>query len=148
MNRKNLIYFALIYIAIFGLYTINVNADVPRVTSLELDEETDTLSIGIRHGNPSSSHYIDEIEVEVNGEVETIELEEAQSSTTFTETYEVLVDIENLRSRVHCNVHGWSSWSQLELDEPEDGGRSIPGVPVSAILAALILVTLSLSRNR
>ena len=147
MNRKKLVYFNLIFIALFGVFIINVYADAPTVTSLDFGEETDTLSIGIRHGNPSSSHYIDEIELEVNGEVETIELEEAQSSTTFTETYEVTEDIESLRARVHCNFHGWSSWADLDSKEPEDGGGGVPGFTVGAVLAALLLVTLFLSRN-
>lgn len=76
--------FTLVSTVIFRVHP--VWADVPSVKNIEVwMSETDTiLSITIRHASPTSSHYVDKVEVDVNGTIQTIDLPPLpQSTVTF-----------------------------------------------------------------
>jgi len=107
---------------------------VPTVLSLEEVRrgDDDVLIIEVSHASPSSSHYIDSVEVEVDGEVFTIEDLGEQSSTVFTLGHILESSGTGIRVRAHCNLHGWSQWTQLG-DEPTDQGGGIPGFSYAAI---------------
>jgi len=122
-----------------------VSADVPTVTDLEITANTegDLLTVTIRHGGPTSSHYVTEIEIKMGEEVEVYELE-PQETVTFTETYEIPED-EGVEVRAFCNLHGWSPWvsSQVEAEEPtveDTTSGGIPGFPLLAVGLGLALV--------
>lgn len=121
-----------------------VYADVPSVLEITMEEAGgDTfIVIEVRHGSPTSSHYVDVIEVEVDGEVERLDDLGPQASARFEERYAVDPDAE-IRVRAHCNVHGWSQWAGEEEEEP-GGGGGIPGFPYEsmALGAALSLLLL------
>ena len=121
-----------------------VSADVPTVTDLEITANTDgdLLTVTIRHGGPTSNHYVSEIEVKI-GEVEVYELEQ-QDTVTFTETYDIPED-EVIEVRAFCNLHGWSPWvsTQSEAEEQtveESTDSGIPGFPLVAVGLGLALV--------
>jgi desulfoferrodoxin (superoxide reductase-like protein) len=121
------------------------HANVPTV--LSLDEvrrgDDDVLIIEVSHESPSSSHYIDSVEVEVDGEVFTIEDLGAQSSTVFTVEHILESSGTGIRVRAHCNLHGWSQWTQLG-EETTDQGGGIPGfsyAPMLIGLTAYLMVT-------
>lgn len=63
-----------------------IPANVPTVISLEKVKrgDDDVLIIEVSHSSPSSSHYIDSVEVEVDERVFTVEDLGEQSSTVFT----------------------------------------------------------------
>jgi len=66
-----------VLVTILSMLSISlVSADVPTVTDLEITTNTDgdLLTITIRHGGPTSSHYVSEIEVKIGEEVEVYEL--------------------------------------------------------------------------
>ena len=103
-------------LSVFFVFQINpILADVPTVESVEpWASGTDTiLNITIRHGFPSSDHYVFETEVDIDGTVHLIELE-PQSTTTFIVQYNMseLVGTPTVRVRADCNLHGWSGWSE------------------------------------
>jgi hypothetical protein len=79
------------------------------------------LNIEIEHNNPSSSHYVNIIDVEIDGNVQSVTGLEPQTSTQFTYKYDLgKLEYENVRVRANCNVHGWSNWATLG-EQPIEG---------------------------
>jgi desulfoferrodoxin (superoxide reductase-like protein) len=120
-------------------------ANVPTVVSLEEARrgDDDVLIIEVSHSSPSSSHYIDSVEVEIGEEVFTIEDLGEQSGTVFTVEHVVESSDTDIRARAHCNLHGWSQWTQLG-EETTDQGGGIPGfsyAPMLIGLTAYLMVT-------
>jgi len=115
-----------------------IRANVPTVLSLEEVKrgDNDVLIIEVSHMSPSSSHYIDSLEVEVDEEIFTIEDPGEQSATVFTVEHILESSGTSVRVRAHCNVHGWSQWTQLG-DEPTDQGGGIPGFGYTAMFTGL-----------
>jgi len=119
--------------------TLIVCADVPTVVELvlEIRGEDTVLVIRVRHSSPSQTHYVYEIEVEVDGKVEKIE-RDSQSATTFTVEHSVDSKAAKIRVRAHCTNHGWSQWKGL-TEEPLGGGGGISGFPVEATAIGLAI---------
>jgi desulfoferrodoxin (superoxide reductase-like protein) len=113
-------------------------ANVPTVVSLEEARrgDDDVLIIEVSHSSPSSSHYIDSVEVEIGEEVFTIEDLGEQSGTVFTVEHVVESSDTDIRARAHCNLHGWSQWTQLGEETTDEGG-GIPGFSYATILIGL-----------
>lgn len=118
--------------------TLIVYADVPTVVELVLEIRGDdtVLVIRVRHSSPSQTHYVYEIEVEVDGKVEKIE-RDSQSATTFTVEQTVDSKAADIRVRAHCTNHGWSQWKSLQTEEPTEDGGGIPGFPVESTAIGL-----------
>lgn len=123
------------------VYPACVEADVPKVLELikETRESQTVLVISVRHNLPTSIHYIDTIDVEVDGELEKLKGLEPQKEVQFTVEFDILSGAENIRARAHCNVHGWSKWSSMEVEGLSDR-IGIPGFPIEATVIGLILV--------
>ena len=136
----------------FGLFpTVTVIANVPTVIELQLEtrgEET-VLIIQARHSSPSQSHYVDIVEVDIDGAVEELEMD-PQSGTTFTVEHAVDPRAVDIRARAHCTTHGWSLWESLEAEEPSGTGGGIPGFPVesAAVGMAVGAILLWAARRR
>ena len=114
-----------IIIMLFLNFAVTVFADVPMVQKIDVtkDGEITILNFQIRHGSPSTNHYIDIIEVEINERLEPTRTRindlEPQTSTVFSYEYNIgTVQYESIKVRVHCNIHGWSSWTSLEVPIP------------------------------
>ena len=118
--------------------TLIVYADVPTVVELVLEIRGDdtVLVIRVRHSSSSQTHYVYEIEVEVDGKVEKIE-RDSQSATTFTVKQTVDSKAADIRVRAHCTNHGWSQWKSLQTEEPTEDGGGIPGFPVESTAIGL-----------
>ena len=132
---------------LLSFVTVFVWADVPTVTETQVEAiaEGSVLTITIRHGGPTSAHYVSEIEVKEGDDVVVIELD-PQSTVTFTEEVEVSLG-GDLQVRAYCTLHGWSAWKSVETDSTEppiddapSGG--IPGFPLLTIGIGLTLFTL------
>jgi len=86
MRKRNLVFVILLLLFTNGLKL--VNTDVPNVLEISIEENGEqTLVISIRHGSPSSSHYVDEIQLELDGELVEVTDLETQSESQFTEEY-------------------------------------------------------------
>jgi len=115
-----------------------VFADVPSVLEITREEDGGEtfLVIGVRHGSPSSSHYVDLMEVEIDGKVEKLADLDPQTSTRFE--VRLAVDPEaSIRVRAHCNVHGWSPWLTEKEEETQERG-GIPGFPYESVIIGLV----------
>lgn len=115
-----------------------IYANVPTVLNLEEVRrgDDDVLVIEVSHSSPSSTHYIDSVEVEVGEQVYTIEDLGEQSAEVITVEHVLESPGTAVRVRAHCNLHGWSQWTQLG-EEPTDEGGGIPGFGYTAILIGL-----------
>jgi desulfoferrodoxin (superoxide reductase-like protein) len=124
-----------------------VQADVPKVqqVSVTIEAGNNIINLEILHNSPSSSHYIDIIEIEINERLDRVNLT-SQTSTVFTYKHDIGdAQSENIRVRVHCNNHGWSSWKTL--DEEQTGtsffesplGLSLVTGGIIAVVAIILI---------
>ncbi|UCE43628.1 MAG: hypothetical protein JSV57_04525 [Candidatus Bathyarchaeota archaeon] len=114
-----------------------VSADVPDVLSVEpwISGADTILNITVRHASPTSSHYIDVVEVDIEGDVQTINLDPPQSAPTFLVQYNMgeITETPTVQTRAHCNFHGWSSWSEPVV---------VPEFPAIYLLLMLVIVSI------
>lgn len=117
-----------------------VVADVPTVTNLGVTVETGgrTLTITVRHSNPSNTHYVSELEVKVGDDSLIVELT-PQSASAFTEEVDINVT-GDVQVRAYCTLHGWSKWVSLDGDSDtvDETGGGIPGFPLLALGLGLV----------
>ncbi len=98
------------------------------------------IRLEITHSSPSSAHYVDLVEVQVNGATQQFNLQ-PQSTNPFTVELDlgVVQGTPDVRARAHCNLHGWSDWSQT---------IAVPEFPAVAIVALTLLMTMLVLRAR
>ncbi len=115
-------------------------ADVPSVLSIEpwKDGPDTVLNITVRHSSPTSSHYVNKVEVDVNGTIHDIDLT-PQSTVTFTVQYDMgeLAAEVPVQARAYCTVHGWSSWSSPVV-VPEFAFIQL--LPIFAVVAIAVML--------
>ncbi len=134
--------FAALSTAFFSSFAKRAGADVPDILQIEnvSQDSMGKVSLEIRHANPSTNHYVDIVEVDVEGQIMQFNLQ-PQDGNPFTVELE-LGEIQgkpNVKGRANCNLHGWSGWSdQIEIPE-------LP-IPVIVILSALA-TTMLMVRN-
>lgn len=128
----------------FALPLSSVLGNVPSVLVVQPTVEGDDtlLSLEISHSSPSSSHYVDSVEVKVNDSDAASYEQDPQSSTRFS--LEIVLEetsLSKVEVRSHCTSHGWSTWKVLVLgevgDEPEERGGGIPGFPAGSLALGL-----------
>jgi LPXTG-motif cell wall-anchored protein len=124
----------MLMLAFVLLMVAPVSADVPSVALSTTASGGDTiLVIMVTHQNPTASHRIDQIEVEVtNGSGSATYLvspPSAPQSVSFTVTFNLgsITEINTIQSRANCNVHGWSDMAILTLN-PQ---ANVPSAPRS-----------------
>ncbi|UCD45150.1 MAG: hypothetical protein JSV27_01185 [Candidatus Bathyarchaeota archaeon] len=140
---------------------IGVRGDVPTVRQLEGTQSGDDIliTVVIRHGSPSSNHYVNRVEVKLDGSTTTMGLS-PQSGVTFTvnATFED-DEMGQMRARAFCTIHGWGQWKEagstldedvtVTTEEPEESvSRSIPGYQAESILMGAIGVIFLLWKSR
>ena len=142
MNRK---YVTVILLVAFSLLSVSnaitaVTANVPSIIQIDNISQGSSgrIKVQITHLNPSPSHYVDQVEVDVNGNVMPFSLQ-PQSGNPFTVEFDVgaLQGTPNVRVRSHCSVHGWSPWSnQVQIPEYTQVGLTI----IAALVASLLVM--------
>jgi len=113
----------MLLLALVSLWSVPVSADVPIHTLSTTTSGADTvLVITVTHQDPTTSHRIDLIEVEVTNSTGTdtymVSPPPGLQPVTFTVTFDLgpITELNTIRSRVHCNVHGWSVVETLTLN--------------------------------
>jgi len=142
-NSRNLSFtYLLILVPLIStcVFPVGVHANVPVILDVSTVEAGGqvSLDIQINHLNPSfggysADHYVDLIEVEVNGTPHQIQVAQPPTEETFTVTYYIgeLTGYPTVRIRAHCTIHGWSEWSQPQV---------IPEFPNGALAATLLSI--------
>lgn len=164
MTTKFLTSFFMLLMVLLCISSVSVIlADVPSVLELTKEKESDlsitslyreprtedhwhpsragtrtVLVMEIRHNSPSSNHYVDVIEVEIDGKISEITDLEPQIAARFEERYTLPESATKIQVRAHCNLHGWSPWISEENEE-SSGGGDIPGFPSESIILGLLL---------
>lgn len=138
--RKNtfLTIFTLSFLLASLLSVTVVKADVPSV--IQINVVGDKIVAEIRHASPSSSHYVETVEVRIGGVVHKIDLD-PQSDVVFE--VDILlddVDLTYFEVRAKCISHGWSNWASYGVEEPTDDEGGIPGFPMLSVLAGVALI--------
>ncbi|UCH31332.1 MAG: hypothetical protein JSV05_07495 [Candidatus Bathyarchaeota archaeon] len=134
-SQQKLLVFSLILILGVAASSLirPVLADVPTIENIEpWISGTDTiLNITIRHASPTGTHYVDRIEVDINGSIEFTTLF-PQATVTFIVPYNIgeVIGTPLVSVRAHCTFHGWSGWSEPLL---------IPEFTVFLLLALAVL---------
>ncbi len=117
-----MLFLALLIIASFQIKL--VLADVPNVESVEpWTSGTDTiLNITVRHSSPTTSHYVNKVEVDVDGSIQNIDLPSTpiQSAPTFVVQFNMgeLTTTPTVKAKANCNLHGPGDWSN-PVEVPE-----------------------------
>ena len=139
MNLMNKIKLSLILIFLFSIGINMAQANVPSVINLDTKDVANgrTLTITVSHASPSSVHYVSQLEVKINEDVQVVQLE-PQTTSTFTETI-TIASTGSVQVRAFCTIHGWSSWASLGSDTNNSGDQSegIPGFPLLAVALGL-----------
>lgn len=141
--RNTLALTGLLIVLCVSVFSINsVFADVPSVLTITVEQEgtTSTITVEIRHADPSSGHYIDIIEIEVNERLDRISDLNPQTATVFSYQHNVGdTFFENLRVRVHCNIHGWSGWKAEGTTDSTTPFYATP-IGIAAIFGIVVVV--------
>lgn len=124
-----------------------VEANVPTVLQIEniSQDSMGRIRLEITHSNPSTCcHYVDVVEVDVNRQVTQFN-QQPQSSDPFTVELDLgqIQGTPNVRARAHCNIHGWSAWSN-QVPVPE---FSTTAIAVFIALAASLFMIKNAKKN-
>jgi len=129
VKRSLTILFSLAFVIIAVFQTVPVFANVPTVTGVtawtrQSDNHT-ILNITVTHGVYSPGHYVNRIQVNINGTIQTINMTDSSpadqaASSIFVVPYDMGVVLETpaVQSQANCIIHGPSTWSTA-LTVPE-----------------------------
>jgi desulfoferrodoxin (superoxide reductase-like protein) len=133
--------------ALFSFLVEEVYADVPTVLQIEnlTEGSLGKIRIHVRHANPSSSHYVDQLEIfgrSGSQSLTKILTLQPQSSNPFTVEASEEVPGSYLinayvKVRAHCNLHGWSNWSD-EVQVPEF--HELASIVLMAMTVSILLL--------
>ena len=109
----------------------SVFADVPVVNSIEpwtrSSDNHAVLNITITHRNYYTGHYVDRVQVDVDGTVSTVDLSPPQPvNLPFVVQYDLglVTGSSTIRAMAHCNLHGSSAWSSYVESDDDLGDNS------------------------
>jgi hypothetical protein len=121
-----------------GFQALTVKADVPNVVSVAHRNvgSATWLDITVRHGGPSSIHYVSSVRLEINGTAQNLALT-PQSTETFVVSYNLGPSSNkySVRALADCNLHGDSAWSGVVV---------VPEFSFYAMVLFLVLTTLAI----
>lgn len=146
MRKKAFLTVFIVSLFLASLLSVTiVRADVP--SFLQIKVVNSKIIVEIRHSSPSSSHYVETVEVLVGDAVYVIELD-PQSEVVF-EVEVVLdeVDLTYFEVRAKCITHGWSNWTSYGVEDPTEDAGGIPGFPALSVLVGVALL-ISMTKSR
>ena len=119
-------------------------ANIPQVLQIQNISQGSAgrIRLQISHSLPSSTHYVDIIEVDIGGQTKQFS-QEPQSSDPFTVELDLgqIQGNPSIRARAHCNLHGWSDWSTYAVagttTTTAASGQGIPGFPWESIMLGI-----------
>lgn len=114
-------------------------ANVPTILQIENISQGSAgkIRLQIAHEPPpalSPAHYVDMVEVRVAGVTKQFDLQ-PQSTSPFSVELDLgeVQGTPDVAARAHCNLHGWSDWSQT---------IAVPEFPTIGLIASTLLVTM------
>lgn len=127
-------FLTVISILALSSFVVGAKANIPGAPLVQSSYPSNgRIRVTITHSNPSSIHYVDLVEVNIDGQVKTFALQ-PQTNNTFTVELNLgpIQGMPQVMARAHCTIHGWSAWSYK---------ISIPEFPTTAITLFAALAT-------
>jgi hypothetical protein len=125
-----------------SVQVLRVEALVPSIVGVESYDvgSVTWLNITIHHTPPPAlgpSHYVSNVQVEVNGVVEDLS-QSPQSAETFSVQYSLGPNSEtySVQARAYCIVHGYSAWSNI---------ATVPEISLLTVVLLIALATTSIA---
>jgi len=116
-------------------------ADVPVVNSVKpwtrASDNHVILNITVTHHDYRSDHYVNWVEVDIDGAIDTVNLSPPQPvNQPFVAEYDmgVISNKPTVRARANCNQHGLSGWSTSVKIGGDDGGDGGDGGPIGGLI--------------
>jgi len=136
----------ILLLAVVSAFIVDsVLADVPVVNTIQPwtrpNDGHTVLNVTVTHNNYYSGHYVDWIQVDVDGAVDTVNLSPPQPlNLPFVVQYDmgIISGTPTVRAKAHCNLHGPSAWSSPygldnnSGDDSQAGGLFNPNATVQA----------------
>ncbi|MBS3749526.1 MAG: hypothetical protein KGY65_06385 [Candidatus Thermoplasmatota archaeon] len=153
-GKKLLIFQIILVFSLLALGSMSVNAHSPSSMSLTYDKAGEMLTVDIMHqiSNPSS-HYVNTIEITINGVSEIEQSYTDQPSSSFTYTYNDVSaeDGDVIEVTASCN-QGGSITDQLTVSGDTTSGSDedseTPGFELVLVCASVIAVLFIFKRKR
>ena len=127
----------LVFASIVAFQICHVSADTPHDISIQpwTSGTRTILNITITHdgGAPTSTHYVNTVQVNTSGVVDDITLT-PQSTVTFIVQYDMgeITGTPTVQVRADCTLHGWSDWTNPQ---------SVPEFPLIALFPVFAVLT-------
>ena len=121
---------------------MNVVADVPNTISITRRTEggNTIIDVKIRHVDPSSNHYISQINLDLDGTIKAFT--SLSKATTTNATYSLNLGSASpkvVKAQAICNIHGAGAY-YLETGTGEtSSGSGIPAYPIEAMISGTLL---------
>jgi desulfoferrodoxin (superoxide reductase-like protein) len=135
-------------LTILTLPVVTVHANVPNVLSItrRTDSGNTLIDVKVSHSDPSTTHYISQITLDLDGATKTFTDLPKATATDATYTLNIrAVTPKTIKAQATCNLHGPSAWFN------EAGGTTSSGIdayPMEAVLIGVALVVTVLNRKR
>ena len=129
----------LAFASIAAFQISHVLADIPHNISIQpwTSGTRTILNITITHGGgaPTSSHYVNTVQVNVSGVVDDITLT-PQSTVTFVVQYDMgeITGTPTVQVRADCTLHDWSGWTNPQ---------SVPEFPLVVLFPVFAVLTVA-----
>jgi hypothetical protein len=129
----------LAFASIAAFQISHVLADIPHNISVQpWTSGTYTIlniTITMDAGAPTSTHYVDKVQVNVSGVVHDLTFT-SQPAATFVVQYDMgeITDTPTVQTRAHCIIDGWSGWTNPQ---------SVPEFPLIALFPVFAVLTVA-----
>ena len=132
----SLILVAILFLSNAGTAVANVPT-VLQITNISQGSDG-KIRLEITHQGPGPNHYVEMVEVQVNGATQQFSLQ-PQTTDPFTVELDLgmLQGTPEVQARAHCNKHGWSDWSET---------IAVPEFPTVAVVTSALLVAMLVFR--
>jgi desulfoferrodoxin (superoxide reductase-like protein) len=124
------------------LPSVAVFADVPSVISIirRTENGKTIIDVKVSHSNPSSSHFISQINIDLDG-VSKI-FTDLPKATTSEATFSLDIGTANpktIKAQAVCNLHGPGSFFVEGASTGGSGGGGIPSYPIEGTFVGILL---------
>lgn len=137
----------MIFMLVFSGAMMSVTANIPSVLKIEniSQDSAGKIKLQISHVSPSTNHYVDMIQIDINGQTKTFNITQPQTTDPFSGEFDLgqIQGTPTVKARAHCNIHGWSLWSD-GVTVPEFSQVGLTGL---ATLAAALLIVRRTKRD-
>jgi hypothetical protein len=149
--RKLVPILTLVLLAAATLTTTAVNANVPTVLSItrKTDSVNTLIDVKVNHADPTSTHYISQITLDLDGTTKTFT--DLPKTTTTEAIYTLNIGAttpKTVKAQATCSLHGPSAWFTEAVETTGNTGGTtgggVPAYPSGAIFIGVVLAVILL----